>query len=115
MSTYRGSLRILPPVHDLLSRSVQGIGAAYGEGGDEFTVLLPNASQEMAVEFAAKVRDLISQLEFEAAAKWVRLTASIGIAHGTDDDDGQALRERANVAKNDAKANGKNRVSASRA
>ncbi len=103
---------ILPPVHHLLSECVEGIGSAYGEGGDEFTILLPNASQKMAVEFAANVRELISRLEFSGAAKQVQLTASIGVAHGAGGD-GQTLRERANAAKNDAKSNGKNRVSVS--
>lgn len=102
---------ILPSVHRLLAECADHLGSAYGEGGDEFTILLPNASEGMAVEVGREVLAKISALRFEGVASATQLTVSIGIAHAPASQDGSALRERANIAKNHAKLNGKNRLS----
>jgi diguanylate cyclase (GGDEF)-like protein len=102
---------ILPPTHEMLAKCVEGLGTAYGEGGDEFTILLPNSSETMALEFAQAVHAQISGLRFEGLARGIRLSVSIGVAYGLPGGDGQVLRERANLAKNYAKANGKNGIS----
>ena len=102
---------ILPPTHELLAKCVDGLGFAYAEGGDEFTILLPNSSEKMALEFAQAVRTQISALRFDDLGREIHLTVSIGVAHGALGGDGQGLRERANVAKNGAKGNGKNCIS----
>jgi diguanylate cyclase (GGDEF)-like protein len=102
---------ILPPVHKLLAQSVTHVGSAYGEGGDEFTILLPNVSKGMALQLGREILARISALRFEEAATSTHLTVSIGIAHAAGTEDGLALRERANIAKNHAKEKGKNQLS----
>ena len=102
---------ILPPLHELLAKCVQGLGSAYAEGGDEFTILLPNSSEEMALKFAQALRNQISALRLDGVDRDIQLTVSIGVAHGAPGEDGQVLRERANLAKKHAKEHGKNRVS----
>ena len=102
---------VLPPVHQLLSKCAHGLGSAYAEGGDEFTILLPNSSAEMALEFAEALRNQLGALRFEGLNHDIQLTGSIGVAHASPGEDGQVLRERANIAKKHAKEQGKNRVS----
>jgi diguanylate cyclase (GGDEF)-like protein len=102
---------VLPPLHNLLARCVASFGSAYAEGGDEFTIHLPNASESMAVAFAEALRGEIASLGLSEAASDIQLTASIGVAYARPTEDGQALRERANIAKKHAKETGKNRVS----
>ena len=101
---------ILPPVHELLAKCVEGIGYAYAEGGDEFTILLPNASERMALEFAEAIRKQIVALRFAGLNDDIGLTVSIGVAYGSPEQDGQVLRERASFAKKRAKEDGKNRI-----
>src|SRR5262249_17216730 len=102
---------ILPPVHQLLSKCTQGLGSAYAEGGDEFTIHLPNSSAEMALQFAEALRKQIGALQFEGLNHEIRLTVSIGVAHALPGEDGQVLREQANIGKKHAKERGKNCVS----
>jgi diguanylate cyclase (GGDEF)-like protein len=102
---------ILPPTHEVLASCAGGLGSAYAEGGDEFTMLLPNSSEAMALDFARAVHAQISGLRFKDSAGQISLSVSIGVAHGLPGEDGEVLRERANLAKNHAKANGKNCIS----
>jgi diguanylate cyclase (GGDEF)-like protein len=103
---------VLPPIHTLLANSVMHIGYAYAEGGDEFTIILPNTSERMALAYAETIRKLIENLVFEPPAKRIRVTASIGLAYGkSDEGGGKELVKFANLAKNHAKKEGKNCIS----
>ncbi len=101
---------VLPAVHQALLGCVESIGFAYGEGGDEFTILLPNVSVGMAREFADSVRDVLGSLKFKGRASAVRITASIGLAHEITPTHGSLLKEHANLAKQKSKERGKNRT-----
>ena len=70
-------------------------------GGDEFVVLLPGCSTEVAVELADRLR----------AAMPLDLTCSVGVVEWTGDDAEQFLA-RADLALYDAKAGGRNRTAA---
>jgi diguanylate cyclase (GGDEF)-like protein len=101
---------ILPAVHQLFHDCALRVGYAYCVGGDEFAFLLPNSGERLAIAFAEELRARILALRFDGRAQEVHLTVSIGMAHGTGVENGEALLERANEAEVRAKANGRDRV-----
>ncbi|MEI6302526.1 MAG: GGDEF domain-containing protein [Betaproteobacteria bacterium] len=103
---------VLPKIHSLLARSVEHIGFAYAEGGDEITIFLPNASEEMAVAYANAIHRQIGSLIFESDAKEIHVTASIGIAcSGPEREiERELVKKRANLAMRQVKKGGKNGV-----
>ncbi len=86
-------------------------------GGEEFVVLLPNTSEEGAVEFAERLRaalQAISPLTLELDAQ---ITASFGVVEfdrDSDDSTGEALIAAADAALYNAKWLGRNRVFSAR-
>ncbi len=83
-------------------------------GGEEFTVVLPNADGVEAAQIAERLRRDVAMTILELdAGRTVRMTVSIGMAvldrHGTDLTD---LLAAADVALYGAKAAGRNRVGA---
>jgi diguanylate cyclase (GGDEF)-like protein len=101
---------ILPPFQRLLSNSVEGVGFAYAEGGDEVTVLLPNATAEMAAAWCVGFRSLLQERVFSTGDSQVHLTVSVGLSHVESGGDRSALRQQANLAMRKAKELGKDRV-----
>lgn len=101
---------VLPAIQQTLLQCVTRGGFAYAEGGDEFTILLPNVSSTIALAFANSVRDHLRALRFDGNAKDIRISASIGLAHESQQTDGQSLKEHANMAKQRAKEQGKDRT-----
>ena len=101
---------LLVPLQRLLSTCIDGIGHAYAEGGDEMTLLLPNATLDMAIAFIKAVRQSLDALVFTVGESSLRLTISAGIAHSEPGGDRTQLPEQANLAMRAAKDRGKNRV-----
>ncbi|WP_175835914.1 sensor domain-containing diguanylate cyclase [Burkholderia anthina] len=84
-------------------------------GGEEFVVLLPDTSQTGAAEIAERIRSAINGLELEhVGSEYGRVTASIGLASWTPDQDGDpgAVIKAADEALYYAKATGRNKVTA---
>jgi diguanylate cyclase (GGDEF)-like protein len=102
---------ILPRVHNLLCGCVQNLGYAYAEGGDEFLIFLPNASERIALGVAETLRAVLDAARFpDENGQLRKITASLGVAHVGSFDDASQINENANVAKGYAKKNGKNSV-----
>ena len=70
-------------------------------GGDEFVVLLPGCSTELAVQLADRLRGAMPR----------ELTCSVGVVEWAGDD-GEQFLARADVALYEAKAEGRNRTAA---
>ncbi len=83
-------------------------------GGEEFIVVLPDASIERAEVVAERIRNAIDHAEFpiERGARSIPITVSIGIADRGRDDDPTGLFKRADLALYQSKHNGRNMVSA---
>lgn len=75
-------------------------------GGEEFILLFPGISKPRLQPVAEKLR---ARIEAELHYKEMRITASLGIAHG-DVADFESLAKRADEALYRAKATGRNRV-----
>ncbi|WP_175812168.1 sensor domain-containing diguanylate cyclase [Burkholderia contaminans] len=84
-------------------------------GGEEFVVLLPDTPQTGATEIAERIRRAINGLELEhVGSEYGRVTASIGLASWTPDQDGDpgSVIKAADEALYYAKATGRNKVTA---
>jgi diguanylate cyclase (GGDEF)-like protein len=85
-------------------------GHGYRQGGDEYLLLLPSLSRELAIAFVDALRRQVSSLTYPEIAE--RTTVSIGLCIAEPDCflTDRELRERANLASKFAKEQGKNRV-----
>jgi diguanylate cyclase (GGDEF)-like protein len=81
-------------------------------GGEEFCVLLPEISLESAVQVAERLRGVIARRRLPDAAGAVRISASLGVALLTPEQDEAGLLSQADRAMYEAKRAGGNRVCA---
>lgn len=80
-------------------------------GGEEFVVVLPDASVEQAEQIAERMREAIEFTPASTSAGELRLTVSIGVSEAMDSSDSvTALLDRADAALYRAKASGRNAV-----
>jgi diguanylate cyclase (GGDEF)-like protein len=100
--------RVLPTFMAALEAHVFAHGFAYRFGGDEYMLLLPNMSFEMARNFLDELRRDLAEVKYLVISE--RTTVSIGFCYIDPDcslTDREAM-ERANDAKRFAKNQGKN-------
>jgi diguanylate cyclase len=93
--------------------SVRGSDVVGRPGGDEFLVVLPDATLGEARELGERIRNSVIQSDLRAVmgeAVLGGITASIGVAMLRDDDTITALVERADSCLYAAKGRGRNRV-----
>lgn len=76
-------------------------------GGEEFLIILPGTSKEYAMEFAEKIRLIISETPFEPENP-LKVTASFGVAERNNNEDFSMTFKRVDTALYAAKANGRN-------
>ena len=82
-------------------------------GGEEFVVLLPNTSEEGAVDFAERLREALQAISPLALAVDAQITASFGVVEfdrDSDDPTGEGLIAAADAALYNAKRRGRNQV-----
>ncbi len=78
-------------------------------GGDEFGVLMPDASEADAQALAERIVRAVSQIPFKIDSQNLRLTTSLGIAHfPSHASDSEELIAHADAAMYQAKERGKN-------
>ncbi len=78
-------------------------------GGEEFSILLPNANRESAQFTAQRVLDAVAALEVNYEEQVIHFTTSIGIAQVHSSTDLQELMKHSDEALYQAKHNGRNR------
>lgn len=81
-------------------------------GGEEFSILLENASNREAIEIAERIRKIIAENEFEiSCGRRINVTVSIGISSFPETvTDITQIIERADNALYKAKRTGRNLV-----
>lgn len=95
----------------LLQGLFRGSDLACRYGGEEFVVLLPGASLEIAAQRAEQLRAQCAGLQLVAAGQMLGFTLSVGVAACTDDSTTlDALLLQADQALYRAKEQGRNRV-----
>jgi diguanylate cyclase (GGDEF)-like protein len=102
---------------NLLPRFMQEIeahvfhhGYAYRQGGDEYLILLPSMSSSFALIFLDDLRRKLARLNYQRIQG--HTTVSIGVCIAGPDCalTDRELRDRANLAKQEAKAKGRDRI-----
>lgn len=103
---------VLKSVADVIRRNVRGSDIACRYGGEEFIIVLPEATRTVAVQRAETIREDIERMELMLGDKPLnRVTASFGIAlYPTHADNAEALVRAADDALYQAKESGRNRV-----
>ena len=103
--------RILELLTDLLKRKSRSIDIAGRYGGDEFVVILPRISHDIASLVAKRFHELIGKQRLFLEDKEISFTVSIGIAvFPVDGVDKEELFRRADKALYWAKQHGKNQI-----
>jgi diguanylate cyclase (GGDEF)-like protein len=103
---------VLKSVADVIRQNVRGSDIACRYGGEEFIIVLPEATRNVAVERAETLRRDVEKMELLLGdRKLDRVTASFGVAlYPTHADNAEALVRAADDALYRAKGNGRNRV-----
>lgn len=82
-------------------------------GGEEFVLVLPETSSEMAVRIAERLRLAIEALSTDVDGQVIRVTASFGVAQREAQESQLEVLERADAALFSSKKDGRNRVTIS--
>lgn len=105
---------VLREIAAIAKRSLRESDIICRWGGEEFLILLKNCSLEKATSIAESLRTTIAANDFsrttDLAKKRLSVTVSMGVAQCKDDDTGDSVFERADVALYQAKENGRNSV-----
>ena len=103
--------KMLRKIGEYIQKSIRRIDMAFRYGGEEFTVILPEAHIDAAYKVAERIRKTI---ESETSARAMPITVSLGIANWPKDG---VLKEeiigKADAALYRAKQMGRNRTSMS--
>ena len=79
-------------------------------GGEEFAIVLPNATQDEAAMIASRLRIALAAQPLQHAGATLPLTASIGVACRQAQENGGSLLNRADKAMYQAKREGRDRI-----
>ncbi|PWV78216.1 diguanylate cyclase domain-containing protein [Halomonas sp. A11-A] len=101
---------LLQRVAEVLHDTVRDVDAVARLGGDEFAILLAEASRAVAGEVAERVRQRLAEIDFRHGGRRFGISASVGVALFSEEDDDVSLMERADQASYRAKQGGRNRV-----
>ncbi|OAX88014.1 histidine kinase [Xanthomonas nasturtii] len=109
---HAGGDLLLAAVGELLLTRLRAEDVACRYGGEEFTVILPEADGEEALRVAEQIRGHIAALAVSDGARSLpKVTASIGVASfPADGEQGASLIQKADAALYRAKHAGRNRI-----
>jgi diguanylate cyclase (GGDEF)-like protein len=79
-----------------LQRSIRGTDCAGRFGGDEFTVLLPGATPDVAEAIVKRIRNNVYKTTLDLRSRMIRCSVSIGLANYPRD--GREMRDLLSVA-----------------
>ncbi len=100
-----------------LRQNVRGMDLACRYGGEEFVIVMPDTSAQLALEVAERVRESVEEMAFVSGEKQLKVTTSVGVAtlNRNSSDDMKDLLKQADQALYEAKNSGRNRVVATAA
>lgn len=106
--------RVLQRVAQAAVGALRGTDMIGRFGGEEFIIILPNASLDVAETIANRVRTAIEADSLDGFGSWPTVTASLGVANWQPGEAMTALLQRADEALYDAKRGGRNMVCCAR-
>jgi PAS domain S-box-containing protein len=98
---------------EALRSTARGADLVARFGGEEFVLVLPDTSAELAVRIAERLRVAIEALSTDVGGQVIRVTASFGVAQRAAQDSQLEVLERADAALYSSKKDGRNRVTMS--
>ena len=102
---------VLREVARLIQSSVREVDLVGRYGGEEFGVVLPEASRPLGIQIAGRIREAVSRVPIQAYDEKVQITVSIGVAlYPEDAANADLLIEQADQAMYEAKDQGRNRI-----
>lgn len=72
--------RLITTIADIIKKTMDGKGLIARFGGDEFAIVLPETSQNIAFDYAEKIRQNIANTPMTFGGKPHKATASFGVA-----------------------------------
>lgn len=103
--------RVLQHVSHKIVENLRKVDLVARMGGEEFSVLLPNAKTEDAVKLAERVRRAVEQESCQFQDQTINVTASIGVAsYRKDTSSLEVILKHADDAMYQAKDQGRNQV-----
>ncbi|WP_018687676.1 PleD family two-component system response regulator [Ahrensia kielensis] len=95
-----------------LRQNVRGMDLACRYGGEEFVIVMPDTSAQMAAEVAERLRESVEEAGFASGDQVLSVTTSVGVAtlNRNSDDNMSDLLKQADTALYEAKAGGRNKV-----
>lgn len=107
--------RVLAYVARLTKETLRRDDLIFRYGGDEFVIMIPNASLKAAMGVAEKVRRNVTSVEFKlfkTSEVTAKVSVSMGVSEIKEDDDATSFFSRADQAMYQSKNAGRNRVTA---
>jgi diguanylate cyclase (GGDEF)-like protein/PAS domain S-box-containing protein len=104
---------VLKAVAEALRSTARGADLVARFGGEEFVLVLPDTSAELAVRIAERLRLAIEALSTDVGGQIIRVTASFGVAQRAAQESQLEVLERADAALYSSKNGGRNRVTMS--
>ena len=102
---------VLKEVANILKKNVREIDLVARFGGEEFCVLLPEASKDGAYAVGERIRKTIEDCTIKAYDESIKITISMGVSSFPEDSkDLDELIENADKALYEAKKQGRNRI-----
>jgi diguanylate cyclase (GGDEF)-like protein len=100
---------VIREIGDLLKETARDVDVVARVGGEEFTILAPESTEEGAVILAERVMDAFRQHKFKSLPPDTQITTSVGVAADVarDDEVAKTLLARADEALYVAKRNGR--------
>lgn len=99
--------QVLVKLAAILKKQAQHEYTAARYGGEEFIILLPGASEDLAVQFAEQLRVAVQETNWDEVSG---LTISIGLSTSGEGDDQLSILKEADDALYASKHNGRNQV-----
>jgi diguanylate cyclase (GGDEF)-like protein/PAS domain S-box-containing protein len=106
---------VLKAVAEALRSTARGADILARFGGEEFVLVLPDTSADMAVRIAERLRLAIEAMSTDVGGHIIRVTASFGVAQRAPQESQPEVLERADAALYSSKKAGRNRVTMSTA
>jgi diguanylate cyclase (GGDEF)-like protein/PAS domain S-box-containing protein len=104
---------VLKAVAEALRATARGADVVARFGGEEFVLVLPETSADMAARIAERLRLTIEALSTDVGGQVIRVTASFGVAQRAAHESQLEVLERADAALYSSKKDGRNRVTMS--
>jgi diguanylate cyclase (GGDEF)-like protein len=111
-SESRVDIDLLAPFMEAMEAHVFSHGHAYRFGGDEYLLTLPNMGREWALTFLRALQERIATTEYRGIQRAPTVSAGLLIVDVDCVLTDREVQERANAAKNHAKATEKGRIAA---